>query len=63
MKYRRIPIFFVGRDVYLETRLILQKLEQLTSDLPRLVADSSPERRIIGRLLVIMATCSSESSR
>lgn len=27
--YRRIPLLSIGRDVYLDTRLILQKLEAL----------------------------------
>ncbi|KAJ4409157.1 hypothetical protein N0V85_004138 [Neurospora sp. IMI 360204] len=32
IKYRRIPLLSIGRDVYLDTRLILSKLEDL--DLP-----------------------------
>ncbi|EAA32197.1 hypothetical protein GE21DRAFT_7778 [Neurospora crassa] len=34
IKYRRIPLLSIGRDVYLDTRLILSKLEDL--DLPSL---------------------------
>lgn len=40
VKYRRIPILAIGRDIYLDTRLILRKLEdefphgQLGSDRP-----------------------------
>ena len=28
VKYRRIPIMSIGRDIYCDTRLILQKLEE-----------------------------------
>ncbi len=29
IKYRRIPLLAIGRDVYCDTRLIIDKLEQL----------------------------------
>ena len=32
VKYRRIPIMSIGRDVYCDTRLILQKLEEKFPD-------------------------------
>ena len=50
INYRRIPLLSIGRDVYLDTRLILQKLEQLPLEQPRLAANSSPEHRAIERL-------------
>lgn len=48
--YRRIPILAIGRDVYLDTRLQIQKLEGLFPDLPRLGARDG-EQRAIERLL------------
>lgn len=54
IKYRRIPILSIGRDVYLDTRLILQKLEQVAPERPRLAADSTPEHHIIERLLEVL---------
>ncbi|KAE9375167.1 hypothetical protein N431DRAFT_542783 [Stipitochalara longipes BDJ] len=55
IKYRRIPILSIGRDVYLDTRLILQKLEQLFPEKPRLATISNPEHRAIERLLEVLA--------
>ncbi|ROW13380.1 hypothetical protein VPNG_05509 [Cytospora leucostoma] len=52
IKYRRIPILSIGRDVYLDTRLILQKLEQLPDvSAPRLGAAEGTEQRGVERLL------------
>jgi glutathione S-transferase len=48
--YRRIPLLSIGRDIYLDTRLIIAKLENLYPSLPRLGA-SSPEQKAIERLL------------
>jgi glutathione S-transferase len=48
--HRRIPILSIGRDVYLDTRLILAKLEQLYPSLPRLGAPSG-EALALERLL------------
>lgn len=50
IKYRRIPILSIGRDVYLDTRLIIQKLEALHPSLPKLGAEN-PEQKAIERLL------------
>jgi len=50
IRYRRIPILSIGRDVYLDTRLIIQKLEPLSSDRPKLGATSA-EHQAIERLL------------
>lgn len=52
--YRRIPLLAIGRDVYLDTRLILQRLESLpalASDYPKLGAAEGTEHRAIERLL------------
>lgn len=53
IKYRRIPLLAVGRDVFLDTRLILQFLESLESfaDRPKLGAAEGTEHRAIERLL------------
>lgn len=62
IKYRRIPILSIGRDVYLDTRLILQKLETLpaanndnnnNNRLPKLGA-ADGEHRAIERLLAVL---------
>ncbi|SPN97263.1 uncharacterized protein DNG_00777 [Cephalotrichum gorgonifer] len=46
VNYRRIPILTVGRDVYLDTRLIIQKLEALYPEKPRLGATSGGDQAI-----------------
>lgn len=53
IKYRRIPLMSIGRDVYLDTRLILQKLESLPTSAPRLGAAENTEQRAIERLLEV----------
>lgn len=53
IKYRRIPLMSIGRDVYLDTRLILQKLESLPASAPRLGAAENTEQRAIERLLEV----------
>ncbi|OIW31483.1 hypothetical protein CONLIGDRAFT_226515 [Coniochaeta ligniaria NRRL 30616] len=50
IKYRRIPVLSIGRDVYLDTRLIIQKLEQLYPSVPNLGA-SDAEQKAVERLL------------
>lgn len=55
IKYRRIPLMSIGRDVYLDTRLILQKLESLPTSRPRLGAAESTEQRAIERLLEVLS--------
>lgn len=52
IKYRRIPLMSIGRDVYLDTRLILQKLESFPTSAPRLGAENT-EQRAIERLLEV----------
>jgi glutathione S-transferase len=50
IKHRRIPILSIGRDVYLDTRLIIQKLENVHPEKPKLGA-SDAEGRAFERLL------------
>ena len=50
IKYRRIPLLSIGRSVYCDTRLILEKLETMFKDKPRLSA-SDPYQHGIERLL------------
>jgi len=49
INYRRIPLLSIGRDVYLDTRLIIEKLEQLPGR-PKLGAANNNER-VTERLL------------
>ncbi len=55
IKYRRIPILSIGRDVYFDTRLILKKLQQLAPERPFRAHDSSPEHRALEELLQTIA--------
>ncbi|KAL8674184.1 MAG: hypothetical protein Q9168_001435 [Polycauliona sp. 1 TL-2023] len=49
VKYRRIPILSIGRDIYCDTRLILQKLEErFPSDA---IGASTPEQKAVQKLL------------
>ncbi|KAL0942470.1 glutathione s-transferase [Colletotrichum truncatum] len=48
--HRRIPILSIGRDVYLDTRLMLRKLESIYPSRPRLGA-SKPDQAALERLL------------
>ena len=50
INYRRIPLLSIGRSVYCDTRLILEKLETMFEDKPRLSA-SDPYQRGVERLL------------
>ncbi|KAJ3508892.1 hypothetical protein NM208_g15747 [Fusarium decemcellulare] len=50
ISYRRIPILTIGRDVYLDTRLQIPKLEALFPSLPRLGA-TKPDEVGLERLL------------
>lgn len=50
IKHRRIPVLAIGRDVYLDTRLILAKLEDTHRSVPRLGA-SDPQSKGVERLL------------
>ena len=55
--YRRIPVLAIGRDVYLDTRLQLRKLEELEDNVaaPKLGADT-PEGLALERLLELLTT-------
>ncbi|KAM0264248.1 hypothetical protein ACHAQJ_000736 [Trichoderma viride] len=55
VKYRRIPVLTIGRDVYLDTRLILTKLSELESgqDSVRLSVATTPEQIALQRLLQV----------
>lgn len=55
VSYRRIPVLAIDSDVYLDTRLIMPKLESLFPDLPHLglEANSRPESRALEHLLSI----------
>jgi len=46
VKYRRIPVLSIGRDIYLDSRLILDKLSALRRSPP-----ATPEQRAIEHLL------------
>ncbi|KJZ73904.1 hypothetical protein HIM_06797 [Hirsutella minnesotensis 3608] len=53
--YRRIPIMAIGRDVYLDTRLQLRKLEELPGPKPKLGSERGDDQ-VVERLLSIAAT-------
>ncbi|KAI5462398.1 hypothetical protein BGZ63DRAFT_355626 [Mariannaea sp. PMI_226] len=48
--HRRIPVLSIGRDVYLDTRLQIPKLEDLFPDIPRL-GGSNPDQVALQGLL------------
>ncbi|KAH7149341.1 hypothetical protein B0J13DRAFT_303314 [Dactylonectria estremocensis] len=50
ISYRRIPVLSIGRDVYLDTRLQIPKLEALFPEVPRLGA-AEPDQLAVERLL------------
>ena len=51
VKYRRIPLMAIGRDVYCDTRIILQKLEKL---LPNdTLGSDQPDQKAVQKLLEI----------
>jgi len=53
IQHRRIPVVAIGRDVYVDTRLILAKLEATYPAVPRLDAAQSPEHRALQKLLEV----------
>ncbi|KAK7415392.1 hypothetical protein QQX98_005931 [Neonectria punicea] len=55
ISYRRIPILSIGRDVYLDTRLQIPKLEALFPELPRLGATDA-DQLAVERLLSTFTT-------
>jgi glutathione S-transferase len=53
VSYRRIPLCAIGRDIYNDTRLILQKLETIfppSADHPA-ISSTKPDEKAIERLL------------
>ncbi|KAL6831397.1 hypothetical protein J3E69DRAFT_329372 [Trichoderma sp. SZMC 28015] len=55
VKYRRIPILTIGRDVYLDTRLIIAKLNELQpgQETVHLSVATTPEQRALQQLLQV----------
>ena len=51
LSYRRIPILSIGRDIYYDTRLILQKLEEIFPD--GSLGATSPSEKAVEKLLEI----------
>ncbi|KAL4920633.1 hypothetical protein BDW62DRAFT_215889 [Aspergillus aurantiobrunneus] len=51
VRYRRIPLLSIGRDVYLDSRLILQRLERLEAEKPSFATTAAPEQRALQQLL------------
>ncbi|KAL2862213.1 glutathione S-transferase family protein [Aspergillus lucknowensis] len=51
IRYRRIPLLSIGRDVYLDSRLILERLERLGAPNPPFASTATPEQRGLERLL------------
>lgn len=51
LQHRRIPICAIGRDIYLDTRLILAKLESLPLPTPARLGATSPEQAALQQLL------------
>lgn len=49
VKYRRIPVMAIGRDVYCDTRLMLDKLEQLFPE--GVLGASQPDQKAVEKLL------------
>ncbi|KAL2842537.1 hypothetical protein BJY01DRAFT_200494 [Aspergillus pseudoustus] len=51
IRYRRIPLLAIGRDVYLDSPMILQRLERLEAEKPSFASQTTPEQRGVERLL------------
>ncbi len=58
IRHRRIPVLAIGRDVYLDTRLMLRKLEQITAPSVRpplgVRAGTAPELQALERLFNVL---------
>lgn len=50
VKYRRIPLLSIGRDIYCDSRLILQKLEEKFSS--GALGATQPDQKAVEKLLV-----------
>jgi glutathione S-transferase len=53
VKYRRIPVMAIGRDIYCDSRIIIRKLEELFPD--GALGASQPEEKAIEKFLEIWA--------
>lgn len=51
VNYRRIPVMAIGKDVYLDTRLMLAKLEELYPD--NKLGATDPDQKAVQKLLEI----------
>ncbi|KAL2786273.1 hypothetical protein BJX66DRAFT_37331 [Aspergillus keveii] len=51
IRYRRIPVLSIGRDVYLDSPLILERLERLEAGKPSFASQASPAQQGLERLL------------
>jgi glutathione S-transferase len=51
VKYRRIPVMAIGRDIYCDSRIILHKLEELLPD--GALGASTPQDKAIEKFLQI----------
>ncbi|KAL3467017.1 hypothetical protein BJX64DRAFT_284165 [Aspergillus heterothallicus] len=51
VRYRRIPLLAIGRDVYLDSPKILERLERLDAEKPSFASQTTPEQRGMERLL------------
>ncbi|KAL2807755.1 hypothetical protein BJX63DRAFT_411238 [Aspergillus granulosus] len=51
IRYRRIPLLAIGRDVYLDSPMILQRLERLEAEKPPFASQVTPSQRGVERLL------------
>ncbi|RDW57888.1 glutathione S-transferase family protein [Aspergillus mulundensis] len=51
IRYRRIPLLSISRDVYLDSPLILRTLERIEGAKPPFAATSTPEQRALEQLL------------
>ncbi|KAJ0413776.1 hypothetical protein BJY00DRAFT_54100 [Aspergillus carlsbadensis] len=55
IRYRRIPLLSIGRDVYLDSPMILQRLERLEAGKPSFASQATPEQQGLERLLASYA--------
>ncbi|KAL4923435.1 glutathione S-transferase family protein [Aspergillus undulatus] len=51
IRYRRIPLLAIGRDVYLDSPMILQALERVDVERPSFASVATPEQRAVEQLL------------
>jgi hypothetical protein len=49
--YRRIPVLAIGRDIYLDTRLILRQLESLPNITAPILGATQPQDRFVEKLI------------